>query len=76
MFPHRKTTSTTVIFHYITPSGTNQGIALYIIRKLFRCNQAAEKCTLMRDEMQGRFAALDDMHHASRGDDIPSLWLG
>ena len=25
------------------------------------------------DEIQGWLAALDDMHHASRGDDIPSL---
>ena len=35
--------------------------------------QTAGKCTLARDEIQGRLAALDDIHHASRGDDIPSL---
>ena len=27
----------------------------------------------MRDEMQGRLTDLDDIHHASRGDDMPSL---
>jgi len=32
------------------------------------CYQADETCTLARDEIQGRLAALDDMHHASRGD--------
>jgi len=42
---------------------------LYIIKPQARC-------TLMRDEIQGRLAALDDMHHASRGDDMPSLRLG
>jgi hypothetical protein len=41
---------------------------LYIIKP-----QAS--CTLARDEMQGRLAALDDIHRASRGDDMPSLWL-
>ena len=40
--------------------------ALYIIK-------AQARCTLARDEIQGRLAALDDMHHASRGDDMPSL---
>ncbi|MBR6768022.1 MAG: hypothetical protein IKM34_00865 [Clostridia bacterium] len=39
-------------------------------------HQAAGKCTLARDEIQGRFTALDDMHHASRGDDMLSLRLG
>jgi len=34
------------------------------------------KYTLARDEMQGRYAALDDIHHASRGDGMPSLRLG
>ena len=32
--------------------------------------------TPARDEIQGRQAALDDIHHSSRGDDIPSLRLG
>ena len=36
-------------------------------------HQAADRCTLKRDEIQGRLADLDDMHHASRGDDMPSL---
>ena len=36
-------------------------------------HQAAGRCTLARDEIQGRLAALDDIHHASRGDDMPSL---
>jgi hypothetical protein len=31
-------------------------------------HQAAGKYTLTRDEIQGRRADLDDMHHASRGD--------
>ena len=39
-------------------------------------HQAAGKYTLTRDEIQGRFTALDDIHHASRGDDMPSLRLG
>ena len=39
-------------------------------------NQSVGKCTLARDEIQGRLAALDDMHRTSRGDDIPSLRLG
>ena len=36
-------------------------------------HQGAGRYTLTRDEIQGRLAALDDIHHASRGDDIPSL---
>jgi len=39
-------------------------------------HQAAGKYTLTRDEIQGRLFALDDIHHASRGDDMPSLRLG
>jgi len=39
-------------------------------------HQAAGKCTLSRDEIQGRLAALDDMHRTLCGDDIPSLRLG
>ena len=39
-------------------------------------HQAAGKYTLARDEIQGRQAALDDIHLASRGDDMPSLRLG
>ena len=39
-------------------------------------HQAAGKYTLARDEIQGRLADLDDIHHASRGDDMPSLRLG
>ena len=31
-------------------------------------HQTAGKCTLARDEIQGRLAALDDIRHASRGD--------
>ena len=36
-------------------------------------HQAAGGCTLMRDEIQGRLADLDDMHRTSCGDDMPSL---
>jgi len=41
-------------------------------------HQAAGRCTLARDEIQkADFGLLfDDIHHASRGDDIPSLRLG
>jgi len=39
-------------------------------------HQTAGRYTLARDEMQGRYAALDDIHHASRGDDMLSLRLG
>jgi len=39
-------------------------------------HQATGKYTLKRDEIQGRHAALDDMLRTSRGDDMPSLWLG
>ena len=44
--------------------------ALYIIKP-------QGKCTLARDEIQGRLAALDDIHRTSRGDDMPSLsaWI-
>jgi len=41
---------------------------LYIIKP--------QKCTLTRDEIQGRRAALDDMHRTLCGDDMPSLRLG
>ncbi len=47
----------------------HQHEVLYIIKPQVRC-------TLARDDMQGRRAALDDMHRTSRGDDIPSLRLG
>jgi len=40
------------------------------------CIKPQAKCTLARDEIQGRLAALDDMHRTSCGDDIPSLRLG
>jgi len=39
-------------------------------------HQAAGGYTLARDEIQGRRGAIDDIHHASRGDDMPSLRLG
>jgi len=42
---------------------------LYIIKPQVRC-------TLARDDIQGRLAALDDMHRTSSGDDMPSLRLG
>ncbi|MBQ5819678.1 MAG: hypothetical protein IIW31_00440, partial [Clostridia bacterium] len=44
-------------------------------KRSFVYHQAAGGCTLARDEMQGRLAALDDIHRASRGDDMPSLRL-
>ena len=62
---------------YTTLSQTNQGASLVYHPQLVAVyHQAAGKYTLARDEIQGRLAALDDIHHASRGDDIPSLWLG
>ena len=39
-------------------------------------HQAAGEYTPARDEMQGRLAALDDMHRTLCGDDMPSLRLG
>ena len=63
----------------------NQGEALYIIRSLSAVYHQCEalhlikpqgKCTLTRDEIQGRLADLDDMHRTSCGDDMPSLRLG
>ena len=39
-------------------------------------HQATGKYTLMRDEIQRRLAAFDDIHRTSHGDDIPSLRLG
>ena len=46
------------------------------IPSLRSLHQAAERCTLKRDEIQGRFAALDDIHRTSCVDDMPSLRLG
>jgi len=43
--------------------------ALYIIK-------SQERCTLARDDIQGRLAALDDIRRTLRGDDMPSLQLG
>ena len=55
----------------------NQGVALHIIRSLSAVyHHAAGRYTLARDEMQGRLAALDDMHRTLCGDDMPSLRLG
>ena len=42
----------------------------------FVYHQVAGRCTLARDEIQRRRAAIDDMHRTSHGDDIPSLRLG
>ena len=47
----------------------HQHEVLYIIKPQARC-------TLARDEIQGRLAALDDIHRTLCGDDIPSLRLG
>ena len=58
-------------------SHANHGEAVYIIRNLLRyIIKPQGKCTLTRDEMQGRLADLDDMYRTSRGDDMPSLRLG
>ena len=63
----------------------NHAEGVYIIRNLLRYIINAEHCIsssrrqdarVPRDEIQGRLAALDDIHHASRGDDMPSLRLG
>jgi len=39
-------------------------------------HQAAGGCTLARDEIQGRQAALDDIRRTSCANDMPSLRLG
>jgi len=65
--------------HKITPKACISSIPkeLHIIKaERFVYHQAAGQCTLKRDEIQERQAALDDIHLASRGDDIPSLRLG
>ena len=65
----------------------NQGEALYIINskgivyhqhKVLYIIKPQERYTLKRDEMQKADISLlfDDIHHASRGDDMPSLRLG
>ena len=56
-------------YHQCEALYITNGVPLHIIKP-------QEKCTLARDEIQGRQAALDDMHRTSRGDDIPSLRLG
>ncbi|MBQ7358353.1 MAG: hypothetical protein IJW65_06435, partial [Clostridia bacterium] len=57
------------VYHPQLVAVYHQCEALYIIK-------AQVRCTLARDEIQGRRAALDDIHHASRGDDMQSLRLG
>ena len=64
-------------------SRPHHAIGVYIIRNSLRyiinaehcISSSRRKCTLARDEIQGRLAALDDIHHASRGDDMPSCGL-
>ena len=53
-----------------------QLVAVYHQRLAVVYHPAAGKYTLARDDIQGRRAALDDIRHASRGNDIPSLRLG
>ena len=64
----------------------NHGAAVYIIRNLLRYiinfeeiayHHCESRCTLMRDEIQRRHTAFDDIHRTSRGDDIPLLsqWI-
>ena len=52
--------------HYTTLSEINQGSAVYIIKPQARC-------TLARDEIQGRLAALDEIRRPSCVDDMPNL---
>jgi len=58
-----------LVYHPQLVAVYHQNAVLYIIKP-------QGKYTLARDEMQGRYAALDDIHHASRGDGMPSLRLG
>ena len=74
-----------VIQGLFASSHLHRAEGVYIIRNLLRYiinsagivyHQAAGRCTLARDEIQGRLAALDDMHRTLCGDDMPSLRLG
>ena len=47
----------------------HQHEVLYIIKP-------QERCTLARDDIQERLAALDDIRRTLCGDDMPSLRLG
>ena len=58
------------VYHPQLVAVYHQCEALYIIKPQERYSPKGA------DEIQGRFAALDDMHRTSRGDDIPSLRLG
>ena len=60
----------------------NHAEGVYIIRSLPAVYHQTEGLDIIkpqgdarypRDEIQGRLAALDDMHRTSRGDDMPSL---
>jgi len=53
-----------------------QLVAVYHQHEVLYIIKAQKRYTLARDEIQGRLAALDDIHLASRGDDMPSLRLG
>ena len=61
----------------------NQGEALYIIRNLLRYIINGLPLYIIKPQENARWRVMryspkgaDDMHHASRGDDIPSLRLG
>jgi len=61
----------------------NQGEALYIIRSLSAVYHQCEALYLIKPQEYARWRVMryspngaDDMHHASRGDDMPSLRLG
>ncbi|MBE6630611.1 MAG: hypothetical protein E7624_07170 [Ruminococcaceae bacterium] len=58
-----------LVYHPQPVAAYHQCEALHIIKP-------QGKCTLTRDEIQGRRAALDDIRRTSRGDDMPSLRLG
>ena len=53
-----------------------QLVAVYHQCKALYLIKPQKKCTLARDDMQGRLAALDDIHRTLCGDDMPSLRLG
>jgi len=53
-----------------------QLVAVYHQHEVLYIIKPQAKCTLARDEIQGRLAALDDIHRTLCGDDMPSLRLG
>jgi len=53
-----------------------QLVAVYHQHEVLYIIKPQARCTLARDEIQGRLAALDDMRRTSYVNDMPSLRLG